>query len=226
MDNVFCIIPTYHRPMILRQTIELLQRNLVYPGEVYYYVSTDAPGDGAVEAVGGLPHVHIWDGPQRGMGANLNFLLDRVADAGGNIILQLDDDSHLVKPIELLPHVIKLNADPTAGVIRLCWIGGHRYLAQLEADQSANQAYWRVRWDSPEHYIASNRPHLKHKRWHEQMGRFPEGQLIGATEEGFCHQCLRRGELPDALSVLIPADVTTESGWQHAGKLSWQSQGL
>jgi hypothetical protein len=161
----------------------------------------------------------------KGLGANLNMLLGKACAFKTDLVIQMDDDHILLKELDITPHVRKLLEDETAGAIRLMHVAGHKYRANLDG------SYWRIDWESPEVYIASNRPHLKHvSRFHGIYGYYPEGLRLGLTEESFCHTCIdlhrqrtERGMTsPD---VLIPLDVQTESGWDHIGH-SWQMEGF
>lgn len=141
-----------------------------------------------------------------------------------DMTLTLDDDHWLTKPMDVTPHIKKLVEDPTAGAIRLMQVGGHKLIATLD------EIYWRVRWDSPELYITSFRPTLRHRRFWEVYGMLPEGLRTGQTEESFCHRTLdiARTRIMQGLppvDVLIPLDVATESSWDHVGH-SWQLEGL
>jgi len=160
--------------------------------------------------------VRVVQGPGRGLGANLNSLIQ----AGGyEVMLQMDDDHHLLGPLELDEHVRFLLAEPLAGWIRLMWVGGHAYRATLRG------SYWWVDWDSPDLYIPSNRVHLKHRRFHDVFGLYPEDVKLADTENGFCGGCKEQakgeGTWPQ---VLVPLDVMTESLWAHMGE-SYQAQG-
>lgn len=168
--------------------------------------------------------------PRLGLGGNLNRLLQRATDQGIDLVIQMDDDHWLVQPLDITQHVKKLMEDPSAGAIRLMGIGGHSYTATLGRD-----LYWRISWESAEVYIASNRPHLKSiSRFHGEYGFYPGGELLGVTEEKFCHQCIDTAKLRllqgfSTVDVLIPLDVATESGWQHNehhGAVSWQAKGF
>ena len=44
------------------------------------------------------PQVHIVEGPHRGLGANLNMLIQA---ADSELILQIDDDHYLMKPLDI-----------------------------------------------------------------------------------------------------------------------------
>jgi len=208
--EISVIIPTYNRPWVLRQTIDGLKKHLVYKGKVRYIVGID--GDiGHGKMFSGDGDIELAPGPNRGLGANLNQLISHA----GKYMLQMDDDHLLTQRLDLTPHVRKLKRDKTVGWIRLMGVGYHDYIAALEEN------YWRVWWQSPELYIPSNRPHLKHRRFHDRFGLYPEDVTLGETEEGFCRQCKDKKSGP---SVLIPLDVLTESAWRHIGE-SWQLKG-
>jgi glycosyltransferase involved in cell wall biosynthesis len=208
---VSVIIPTYNRPWILKQTIQGLKRNLSYSGAVHFWIGAD--GDPSVgKMFAGHHDITVIRGPNRGLGANLNRLINSTPD---NYLFQLDDDHLLLKPLSLDRHAIKLRDDETTGWIRLMGVAYHDYIARLE------ESYWRIYWQSPELYIPSNRPHLKHRRFHDHFGLYQEGLKLGETEEAFCQQCKDKKSGP---SVLVPLDVLTESGWDHIGE-SWQLEG-
>lgn len=230
LPDIAVLIPTYNRKKILSQSIDLLQKNLKYEGQVLILIGDDSDErayafDNAI--VQQYPHgiFSFKNEPRLGLGANLNMLLGKaVSDFKTDYVIQMDDDHWLIKPFDITPHVQKLIEDPTAGCIRLMHVAGHRYRATLD------NLYWRIDWESPEVYIASNRPHLKSiSRFHETYGYYTEGLKLGLTEETFCHNCIdtaRRRAIMGARSidVLIPLDVQTESGWDHVGH-SYQLQG-
>lgn len=226
--GVSVLIPTYNRLQIVADTIALLKQMLDYPGPITYWLGVDNDKESALQVAAFVlkragVRVHALNGPRRRghphgfLGANINMLL--AASRRDNLLLQMDDDHHLQRRLDLKPHVEILMTDESVGWIRLMGVGFHRYCGCLDGH------YWRVNWDSPEVYIPSNRPHLKHRRFHDIFGRYPEGLKLGETEERFCHQCKDRArELPGAPQVVVPLDVMTESSWDHVG-LSWQDAG-
>lgn len=228
--GVSVLIPTYNRLQVVADTVSLLAQMLDYPGQLTFWLGVDNDQESPRQVIQHIQkqcgvNVNALDGPRRRdphskgyLGANLNMLIK--ASRVDNLLMQLDDDHHLQRRLDLRPHVEVLLNDNTAGWIRLMGVGFHRYCGCL------NGRYWRVNWDSPELYIPSNRPHIKHRRFHEFFGMYPEGLKLGETEEGFCHQCKNRArQTPDkAPQVLVPLDVLTESGWDHVGH-SFQQQG-
>ena len=214
----------------------MLQENLRYEGKVRILVGDDSDNDDLaycsakdqsfIEDAAGSHEVFAWhNSPERkGLGANLNVLL-ATAQVETEYVIQMDDDHWLLKPLDITPHVRKLVEDDTAGCIRLMHVAGHKYRANLDG------SYWRIDWESPEVYIASNRPHLKHiGRFHGAYGLYQEGLKLGLTEESFCHVCIDKHRQRAAMGmvspdVLIPLDVATESSWDHVGH-SWQMEGF
>lgn len=218
-NNLCVIIPTYNRPEILRHCILGLQQNLRFEGQITYLVGDDSEDiSRTLEATDGLRSVTVVPGPKEGFGKNVNTLLRSAESTGWELFLQLDDDHILTHPIDLTRHAEKLTLDPTVGAIRLMGIAGHNYEARLRG------LYWEISWDSPELYITSNRPHLKHRRLHDVFGLYPEGLRLGHTEESFCHQCRDIAKVYGGPKVLVPLDTITEASWQHIGD-SWQLHG-
>lgn len=207
--TVDVIIPTYKRDWIVRKTVELLKTNLVYSGKIRFLIGMD--GKGSVDKMfAGHSDIEVIPGPNKGLGANLNRLIDY---SKSDYLFQLDDDHHLEVPLELNRHVKELEWNKKAGWIRLMGVTGHNYKAELKGN------YWEIDWNSSELYIPSNRPHLKHKRFHKYYSLYPQKVSLGETEERFCQQCKYRKKRK--IKVLIPVN---DIQWNHVGE-SWQLRG-
>lgn len=228
------IIPTYMRRDIVTYCVSSLYNNLVYPGDINVIVGVDGD-DGTLEAMldlrlalstdnpnHGKFDIAVLQGPRlqkkavAGLGANINQC---IAYSHDELFMQMDDDHILTGRLDISPHVYKLLTDPAAGWIRLMGISYHKYIGYLEGE------YWRVDWKSPEVYITSDRPHLKHLRFIKHFGLYPVGLSLEGTEEGYCHMCKDRAALnaPGKSNVLVPLQYD-ERVWQHVGE-SWQKQG-
>lgn len=210
------ILPTYNRAETVWQTIDLLQRNLVYSGYVEYFVGCDGD-DHTPEKLSDMKYTNILEEPSGSFGANINRLIKLAIDTGFDFFMQMDDDHWLMEPMDINNFIKDLDRLEDAGWIRLMGIGAHDLRATLKG------VYWYVDWDSPELYITSMRPHIKHVRFIESFGFYPEGEKLGLTEEGYCHQC-KNSATEDSPKVLVPLDTRTESSWSHVGK-SWQAKG-
>ena len=205
------LIPTYNRPFVLKQVIESLETNLRYSGKITYYIGID--GDLSTgKMMAGYSDIVAIPGPNNGLGANLNRLINSTSD---DLLFQLDDDHQLLTPIELDKHVRQFEIDPQAGWVRLMGVAYHDCIAKLKGD------YWYIYWESPELYITSNRPHLKHRRFHDHYGLYPEGTKLGESEEGFCKQCKEKAKEDGRIRVLVPVN---DVRWDHIGE-SWQLKG-
>jgi len=213
MVDVAVLIPTYDRPEILERAMHELRRN-VTGARPAFFVGNDHEKPVSFEC----EDVTVFNKPSGSLGANLNRLIQAATKAGFEILIQMDDDHILKGPLDLSCHINKLMEDATAGWIRLMGVGAHKLTADLD------ETYWRVRWDSDELYITSNRPHIKHVRFHEHFGLYHEARKLGHTEESFCHQCKNIGKESGGPNVLIP--LTYDDGlWAHVGH-SWQLEGF
>lgn len=231
MEKVGVIIPTYNRRAIVLECMRALWVH-INDAVLIFYVGIDGTDD-TIEFLRmyekkapclGVQVIPVENKPRLGLGANLNNLLRMCQE---DYIIQLDDDHILTRSIDLAPHIQKLKDDRTAGWIRLMGIGSHNYRATLKGD------YWYIDWQCQELYIPSNRPHIKHKRFHEFFGYYPVARKLGETEEGFCHQCKDKAReaiehsqaVPAPLPhVLVPLNSNSETAWQHVGQ-SFQLQG-
>lgn len=140
---------------------------------------------------------------------NVNKLLRLARQQGFDVIFHVDEQFLLGEDLDVTRHVNKLRHDPTAGLIRLMGILGHHFVARLQKN------YWKILWDSPELYIASLRPHLKHIRFHDVYGLYPNVSGMD-VEEAFCHQCRDIAREVGGPDVLIPVDEKTETAWAEA----------
>jgi glycosyltransferase involved in cell wall biosynthesis len=209
------VIVTFNRRDILLETIRRIGEHLDYTGPRHLIVADDGSNDGTIDALRAItpsatiPNITIAISQRVGMGANTNAGL-RAGFALSEYVLQLQDDMHLLHHFDLHPHVARLRDDPTSGFVRLWGVGGHKYTATLD------QSHWRIDWASDELYIPSDRPQLKHWRFHQWFGFYPESLRTDQTEDAFCHQCKDRA-IPGAPAVLIPHGVDVERNFDHVG---------
>jgi len=145
-------------------------------------------------------------------------------EAAGDIMMQMDDDHHLHQDIDLKPHVKKLLEDEEASWIRLMGTAFHSFTATLRGK------YWYIDWKSAGDYslyITSNRPHIKHRRFHDFFGKYPVNLSLGETEEAFCHQCRNTAAKLVGIDVKIAIPHVLipliEYAWDHVGQ-SWQGR--
>jgi GT2 family glycosyltransferase len=219
--DVTIMVITYNRRDVLHGTLTRLYEHLAYSGKLHYIVADDGSNDGTQQMLASdHPDVHLVQSLRLGLGGNTNAGL-RAAFELSDLVGSLQDDMHLLCTLDLDKHVQKLQEDPSAGFIRLWGVAGHQYIARLD------QQHWRIAWDSPELYIPSDRPHLKHRRFHLAYGFYPEGRSTGDTEEAWSHQCRAIALSQGGPDVLVPHALDIESNFFHAGEgIRWRDQGL
>lgn len=234
LPSVSIVIITYSRPVEIRATITALQKNLYYDGELRYLIADDSSPDGYLTDLRKWFNSHcsgdlgIVKTPANcGWGCNANTALKQVET---DIVLFLEDDYTLCNELDITPYVALLMVHQGIGLVRLDGIAGHRIVCHInETDVSdylpayrqgmgiqGKLNYFLLDGSSRELWLYSNRPHLKHRRFHEFYGKYPEGLRLGATEESFSHTVKDGMASPNAPAIAVPLDAT---GWfDHIGK--------
>lgn len=215
MDKLGILIPTFNRASIVVETVRLIRQHILSPLPYEFYVGCDGTDDTPARLHGDAV---IFPGATGSLGANLNRLISAARDDGCMYLWQQDDDHQPIADVNLFPHIALMESDPRAGWVRMMGVGAHHYVADLI------ESYWYVRWDSPEMYITSNRPHVKRADWVDTFGWYPEGVRLGLTEEGYCHQCRNLGIAGGVPRVVVPL-THNERDWNHTGE-SLQLKGL
>lgn len=226
---VAVLIPTFNRASIVTRTVDLLLTNLQYSGDITIYVGCDGEDEtpAALAWIGDA--VKVLARPSGGIGRNLNRLIKLASADRHELFFSLDDDHHLVTPLCLDRHVKKLVTDTRAGWIHLLMeargdesFDHYKFTASLDPDH-----YWRVDWNSEEHFIMSFRPHLFHKRFIDVFGYLPEDYKTGATEWQYAAQVKAIGVAGGGVDVLVPLRAYDAETWEHNnGGVSWNRLGL
>lgn len=158
--------------------------------------------------------------PRKGWGANVNTALKAITT---DYVYFTEDDYLLQRPLDLRAYVALIDVVPTIGMVRF-GLAGHDGLGCYlhEADVSGwlpdfceNAAnpnpgkmnYWEIERSVSAGGVAfykySNRPHLKHRRFHDTYGFYPEDRPLALTEEGMNHQI---AHIPIGPAIVCPAD--------------------
>jgi len=201
------LIVTYDRPKEIRHTIDALQDRLQFTGSLHWHIADDATGNGYVRD---LLHDYAdldlsYTITQRaGWGANVNTAIRHLHDLGYDFIYLNEDDYVPRRDIDLDDGVALLTHDTSLGLVRYDGLAGHRVdLGLREVDVGGRRLnHLRVSRSSPEPYIYSNRPHLRHRRFDQHYGRYPEGRALGATEESYARR-IKEDEGGPGIAALI-----------------------
>lgn len=157
---------------------------------------------------------------RKGWGANVNAALRAVKT---DYVYFTEDDYVLKRPLDLRACVALMDVAPTIGMVRF-GLAGHDglgcYLREADVsgwlpdfrENSSNASmgklnYWEIERGVTAGVFAfykySNRPHLKHRRFHQAYGYYPEGRPLALTEEGMNHQIEKVAVGP---AIVCPAD--------------------
>lgn len=234
---VTVVVCTYNRPVELQATLRALDENLYYPArreKVRVVIADDCSPDGYMETILGWP---VWKhlgqpGISRtnvnsGWGANVNGAL---AHVDTDLVLFLEDDYVLKKPLNLGLGVTFMLKTPDVGLLRYGGIAGGSYVLHMhETDVSdylpdyrdgmglpGKATYFLIDSSSPDLYLYSNTPHLKRRAFHEFYGPYHEGRKLGHTEESFAHIVKDKIGQPGAPSIaVLPHWIVTH--FDHIG---------
>lgn len=212
------LIPTYKRAAIVQRTVDLILSNLRHLGQVTIYVGDDA-GDGeTAAALRGYPSTMVLKTTGRGLGANLNTLLRATSD---DLLVQLDDDHQLIAPIDVTPHVDKLVREPLAGWVHLMMnaqLNEHWIVSDFSL-RGDDLRHWRIMPDSPCKFLASNQPHIKHRRVHQHYGLYAEPEKTWQQETEFNErvQHMHRAEPDTSPRFYVPVEAYGFRYWKHVG---------
>ncbi len=226
--KVTVVVCTYDRPKEIRLTLESLFNNLSYePDRIAWHIADDGtPGTYALDVCRWIRSVSGMDvassvTERKGWGANVNAALRAVQT---DYVYFTEDDYVLQRSLDLRRYVALIDVVPTIGLLRF-GLAGHDGLGCYlhEADVSGwlpdyqetptslpgKLDYWEIERGVSVGpfavYKYSNRPHLKHRRFHETYGYYPEGRTLALTEEGMNHQI---AHMPIGPAIVCPADWT------------------
>ena len=211
---VTVVICTYDRPKEIRRTIDSLVTHLDYPNLRWHIADDGSPANYAFDVMHYLISDFGYDADlvtgtvtqRMGWGVNVNTAL---RDVKSEYIFFTEDDYVLLKPLDLRPHVALMELRHNIGMVRY-GIAGHGLLAAVrETDVSEWLPNYQENGGKDGYsgqgklcfleisltqsvgpfgfYKYSNRPHLKHRRFHEHYGYHPEGVGLAATEDGMNH---------------------------------------
>lgn len=185
--DVAVLIVTYDRPEEIRLTIRSLREGLVYSGHLHWHLADDASPAGYLEGIeADFPDLNFTSTvtQRKGWGTNVNTAFAFLQKF--EYVYLNEDDYMLCHDLYLNKGIALLKEKENIGLVRYDGIVGHDLNLELRETRSCLN-YLRVRKDSPALNIYSNRPHLRHRRFTEAYGRYPEGWSLGRTEQAYAH---------------------------------------
>lgn len=149
-----------------------------------------------------------------------------------DIYLPLEDDWILSEPLNIDPYIMALHHLPQIGMIRLGYLNDGLRADLLFYKNSAMHnsmlfGFLRPEVQNPQYNFAGH-PSLRHKRFHEFYGLYPEGLQPGATELGMADQYRQRAHEASAPWIVYPLQIAPYGLWAHEGAVQsydWNGQG-
>lgn len=229
-EPIVVILQTYQRTEYALRTIAAARENLRYP-DLRWYVADDGSQPehyGAVlDAFADLMDGSTVNGQRmlgthsvrRGYGGNANVAW-RGAHLSSSLTFWLEDDWVLREPLDLYPYAALLMETTEIGMVRL----GILNLDIRGRTWAHNgRVYWKL--DREPHLegtpVFTGHPSLRHRRYLDAYGPYPEGLGPGDTELAYAYQ-FRQGT-PDAPGIVWPAELKPEGVFSHVGTIKTET---
>jgi hypothetical protein len=142
---------------------------------------------------------------------------------GKSDYIYLNEDDYVPKyDIDLTSGVALLDANKNLGLIRYDGIEGHALDLQLREVQTMAGIVqvMAIAHSSPHLNRYSNRPHLKHRRFHKAYDMYPEGVRLGETEEKFAHRVKNKYSHSPKIAVLKTGIIRAFEHIGHSRQLT------
>lgn len=215
MPDVIAILLTYQRTAYAQRTVAAAARSLRCD-DLAWYVADDGSDEAHLAAV----HETLAQYDQQvvgghsarvGYGANANRAW-REASHYSPITLWLEDDWELTQSLDIRPYVQLLLAHEDVGMVRLGYLNAHMRGTSVARN---GRLYWHL-----DHTPAvdgtpvfTGHPSLRHARYAESYGLYPEGLLPGDTELVYAYEYrVRKGPV-----ILWPATYPEYGLFAHIG---------
>ena len=189
--DVAVMIVTYDRPGEIRRVIKALEKHLRYEGKLVWYLADDGSPDGYVGCIqrdfanlGFRATVT----KRLGWGANVNRCMQKISE---NYIFLCEDDYVALYPLDINKGVALLNSKANIGLVRYDGLAGHRLnlaIEEVKTRLGMLQYLEILKEDSRGLNVYSNRPHLKHVKFHRAYSNYSMNKTLGETESAFAHR--------------------------------------
>lgn len=219
-EPIVVILQTYRRTDVALRTIVAAREFLRYP-DLRWYVADDGSSEehltAVLEAVGG--GLYGFHNVRRGYGGSANTAWD-FADQHGALTFWLEDDWELRQPLDLYAYAALLMESEEIGMVRL---GVLNLDIRGRTWAHGGRVYWKL--DKEPHIegtpVFTGHPSLRHRRYRDAYGPYPEGLGPGDTELAYAYQ-FRMGS-QDAPGIVWPADYPAGGYFGHIGNIKTET---
>lgn len=220
-EPITIILQTWQRTDCAVRTIRAARRNLIYP-ELRWYVADDGSRPEHLDIVLSelsTPDLIGWHSVRRGYGANMNVAMDAVEQVSA-LFFALEDDWELRQPLDLYPYAALLMETHEVGMVRL---GVLNLDVRGRTWAHGGHVYWKL--DHEPHLegtpVFTGHPSLRHRRYRDVYGSYPEGLTPGETELAYAYQ-FRMGP-QDGPGIVWPADYPAQGFFGHIGRVKTET---
>lgn len=216
-EPINVILQTYQRTSYALRTIAGLRANLIYP-ELRWYVADDGSSlehyQAVCNAVEGLEVLGTHTIPFGTYGRNVNRAVDYCLEhpRAGKLFLFMEDDWELTERLELYRYAAMLMERQDVGMVRLGYLNLNM---SGKVFGHGGALYWRLDREA-DPYVYTGHPALRHDRYREAYGAYPEGLMPGETELEFALQ-YRQKPGPD---IVWPASLGEGHIFGHIGEVA------
>jgi hypothetical protein len=220
-EPITIILLTWERTDVALRTIAAAREFLRYGGPLRWYVADDGSRPEHYHAVREAIGDGLWGhhSVRRGYGGNANAAW-READQVGALTFWLEDDWELTRPLDLYPYAALLMESAEIGMVSL----GNLNLDIRGRTWAHNGLlYWKL--DKEPHIegtpVFTGHPSLRHRRYRDAYGWYPENLTPGDTELAYAWQ-FRIGS-QDAPGIVWPADYPPWGLFDHIGAVKTET---
>lgn len=208
---------TYDRLEIAKKTLHSLY-NLHSPEEIWLHIADDGSSQEYRDELFTVGHVlfsdrvSISNSERGGYGASYN-LATQATHLIADLLLPLEDDWELMRPLDLSP-MVELLRRGEANCVRLGYVGWTQRLRSWFFG-SGGYTWLQLDPDSEERHVFAGGPRLETRDFERSIGPWPEGEFAGWTEH------IVAGKPESRQGVVWPADLIKPSGdaFVHIGSV-------
>lgn len=227
LPEISIVLVTYRRTQQAVRTVESTIKNLVYPKENLAWVVGDdgspkTHGKAIRKALEGQRLIEYCNERYRNIGEEKTYFCGQTWNhamglgyQNADLVLFLEDDWEMEKPLELLPYVHLLREREDVGIctFRILNIG-----ADVHTVGHDGRVYLQYQRTSPYGYCGH--PALRHARFIRHYGWFHEQRNPGEIE---IDMDSRYREDPNGPNIWRPATLDQWGGWYHIGdRKTWE----
>lgn len=210
------VLLTYKRTAYAVRTVAAVGKNLQYP-EWGWYVSDDGSDSehhnavwAEVELTARPLHAHHNGAISYGAGANQGL---EEAFKHGQLVLMLEDDWELSRPLDIWKWAALLMERPDIGMVRMGYLNVGLNASLIGHNGSL---YWMLDDEASKHHSSfafAGHPALIHRRFFEAYGGYPERWQPGDTELRMCWQIASQ----TGPAIVWPVELGAAGPWAHIG---------